>query len=63
MALHDLMLQIQALSSNDADLDSLGTALRHPQTDAVLRQHAGTILDTVQALDADSHSLGCVYLL
>ena len=62
-SLQQIVVQIQGLSSNAADLASLHTLLKSQQVDQTLRAGAGGILEAATALDPAAHSLGLLYLL
>ena len=63
MSLDGLVAQVQGLSGSEADLASLHAALKAQQAESVLRQNAGSLLSALQALDAATHSLGCLFIL
>ena len=63
MALAPVIVQIQGLSSTDDDLNALHTQLTGPGTDALLKASVGGILESLQNLDINYHSLGYLYLL
>lgn len=63
MALQALVVEIQALSGNNGDLESLHQTLKSQQTDGVLRQNTTGILEALLSLHPATHSLGYLYLL
>jgi len=63
MSLQQLIVQIQDMSSSTIDLDRLNEMLKGPGVDLLLKQQSSSILDHIQALDYEAHSLGCAYLL
>ena len=63
MTLEALVAQVQGLSGSEADLGSLQATLRAPAADGVLRANAGALLAALGGLDAEAHSLGCLYIL
>ena len=56
-------MQIQGLSSTDSDLDNLHASLKQVSTENLIKANAAAILDIIQNLDVNTHSLGYLYLL
>ena len=63
MVLEQLVMQIQGLSSTDSDLDNLHASLKQVSTENLIKANAAAILDIIQNLDVNTHSLGYLYLL